>query len=220
MLPEFSSPCKMTFVPSRCSSRRTRSSDASWAASNRLGVGRRRACRPNDLARLTRRSTSRTESPSLDVFFANASAAAGFLNPSKALPCPSAISPETSMDWMWIEIRAGSEPDTHSAWYEVVNGRLVLRCDGTSDGIPVEAGKAIAGFEGLSLEEARRRVESMNAHAPSLSMWRHYASPDWLALSTELSVQIAEHQPLAEMQGRGLLRLVGWASHHVSLPLG
>jgi hypothetical protein len=87
------------------------------------------------------------------------------------------------MDWIWIEIATTSECETRSAWYEVVHGRLVLRHEDGSAGVGIDA----LGFEGLSLDEAKRRVEAMQSHVPSISMWRHYAVPDWLSLSTEVS---------------------------------
>ena len=87
------------------------------------------------------------------------------------------------MDWIWIEIAMTSDCETRSAWYEVVQGRLVLRHEDASAGGGIDA----LAFEGLSLEEAKRRVKAMQSHAPSISMWCHYAAPDWLSLSTEVS---------------------------------
>ncbi len=61
----------------------------------------------------------------------------------------------------WVSVVAGSSYGSRMCSYEIINGKLVLRDKGKSDGL---AGNSEAlGFDGLSIEEAEAKIASINA---------------------------------------------------------
>jgi len=77
----------------------------------------------------------------------------------KALPTPDR--PEVQAGERFVGIQAGSGYGNQLAWYSLLEGRLVLRDKGDHDNLA--GNSVVCDFEGLTLEEARDKAESLNS---------------------------------------------------------